>query len=356
MDSENLRTFDMLGKIEDQLDEFLKQAQPNRHRAFFEGASIREGDVLRFVREAGSDFRIALRENPNEISGMPKIVHRLWITSAQAGFMPPEDYLRQIARQATFLGKEYSYVFWCNSDEIGAKIDAFFAGCGAPIEVRNLVRTFPGSPLLPVIEGFIQLRKYVLASDVAKFVILHRFGGVYADLGIQFSKELLALIQRADVALFLDVGMFFQPAFMAFKRESDIVCLWCQILRAPEILSAVIFGDLHQFTAGQEVWLHGGLGFTAVFMLFRTSCSRVIVLPPQGTALQTHSQGSWYKDGNKFGNLTLNEAKPSHIDVGSHQSRVAAIKELDRGLLSLSPADLVRYKILSGLQEYFWLR
>ena len=270
--------------------------------------------------------------------------------------MPPTVYLEQIAAQAREIEAACSCVLWCNSPGIRAQIGGFFEASDAPVIVRDFASEFHGSECFGIIQRFVDHRKYVLAADVAKIVLLERFGGIYADMGVQFPAHLLGLIAHADAAVFLDAGLFFQPAFMAFRAHDGMLQLWLEMLRDPEILSSFVLSGETGFSPGHEIWLHAGVGFTAIFVLLQPLHYRVLVLPPQGAALQTHSQGSWYQPGNKFGNLILDEATVTHLDFGRHR---AYFERLDTSLSRRSAGE-VRTKILSCLHGAqatgaFWL-
>jgi hypothetical protein len=341
--------------VEKQLNDFLERAHFNRH-VFFNNAAISENDIMTHMRERMHQFKIGFDRLSDDFIGVPKIVHRLWITSVNEGFMPPPNYIKQIASQAKGLSSDYLYIFWCNSDEICGNLTVLFADYGAVISVRNFISVFRNDALIPIIQHFVDARKYVLAADVTKIMVLERFGGAYGDLGVQFGEGLLQLTQRSDAAVFLDSGMFLQPAFMALCPRSNIARIWSGLLKEPEVLSAIVLKDANEFTAGHEVWLHGGVGFTVVFLLFQPSHYRVLILPPQGAALQTNSLGSWYRDGNQYGNVILKDAKVTHLDVGKHRERIKANIEAHKDLPSVSNVDMVRFEILSGLQEYYWLK
>jgi hypothetical protein len=285
----------------------------------------------------------------SEDVGIPPVVHRLWLNSVCDAHMPPTDYVANILQQATTLRPTVSqYIFWVNSPPVRKELEEKFSA--APIYVMDINEAFRGHVLMARINLAISHRKYVLAGDIAKFMILERYGGLYADLGVQFDPRLVDLAQSADWVLFLDSGLFFQPALIGAKPDANIMKLWNRVLEQPECLSAVMLADAASFSAGHEIWMHGGVGFTAVFMMLAGFVDRVLALLPQGAALQTQSQGSWYQPGGKFGNAVLQESVVTHLDSRKHRRLTAKMAALQPLLVDVPELRRSLIGILVGLE------
>jgi hypothetical protein len=108
-------------------------------------------------------------------------------------------------------------------------------------------------------------------------------------------------------------------------------------------------------SCGNEIWMHGGVGFSAALMLFYDSSYSILSIPPNKGLLHHESEGSWYRVGNKFGNATLEEAAITHLDWEKHASFVVLNKRLAMALSTVSAASRARSTILSYLGQAFWL-
>jgi hypothetical protein len=191
---------------------------------------------------------------------------------------------------------------------------------------------------------------------MSKFLVIKEFGGIYADLGIDFDETLLDLVKLCDVSLFLDQNIFFQPAFMAASANCELFRLYCRLLARPEILSSLGLADASSFEPGNEIWLHGGIGFTAALMLSYSDSYRILPIAPNRGLLHHESDGSWYRPGNKFGNVTLDDAMVTHLDFSLHEKLKSLNADLDRQFSDLSPVQRVRLKIFRHSQGHYWLK
>lgn len=342
-------TFDELG---DQVRGVLADPTPEVHQFFFDPLHISAADRLRFVTEMLAMCSHTVVAPVRGLS-IPRVIHRIWLTNPAAPSLPSGEYLTRIAsRMAKING--YRYLFWHNSER-AAEMFAENLRHEA-IEFRH-IDLIPGNELLvDRIHAAIDQRKYVLAGDMTKYLVLNVFGGVYADMGVDFGQELLDLVETVDVSLFLDRNVFFQPAFMATPPRSAPFNTWCNLCLQPEALAALTL-DKGMLSAGSEIWLHGGVGFTAALMLDYDSSYSVLPVPPNRGLLTHYSEGSWYRAGNKFGNVTLSEAPLTHIDRNHYASLAATAAELDEiaECLGLRGPALTRFKIDRLKQRRFWL-
>ena len=351
MQRSQLDSYSLLNR---QLESLLKIATPETHSSFFSQFGITNDIRLQFVSETNRSFERAISARDVTSPRIPKIIHRLWLTDTINPAMPQEAYLNKILHQAKIFKEDYTYIFWHNCDHLATEISRIVSG--ANIEMRNIATISNSSTLLSRIESAIAVRKYVMAADITKYLLLREYGGIYADLGIDFEEPLIDLIRHSDIALFLDDNLFFQPAFIAAPLGSMPFRLWCCLLAQPEIVSAVTFAHNVTFNFGDEIWIHGGIGFTALLILFHNDSSNVASVPANRGLLHCESEGSWYKPGHKFGNATIGTAQSSHIDQYRHTTYVQQNADLSKILTKLTAAQLARVKIAQHLQKLFWLQ
>jgi hypothetical protein len=298
----------------------LEEATPESHEAIFLKFGVSNDDRARFVQHTMGAPRNNTSGFGQGMSKVPKIIHRLWLTNPTEPSCAPESYLLRIARQASRLDRRYQLIFWHNSSSTDVDPRRHLADSGA--EFLDINETLSDEKGLDRVRRAISARKFVLAGDISKFLILREYGGIYADLGVDFHWPLLDLVHRSDISLFLDRNLFYQPAFMAAAPNCAPFRLWCNLLREPEVFSSIALSENHKLSCGNEIWMHGGVGFSAALMLFYDSSYSILSIPPNKGLLHHESEGSWYRVGNKFGNATLEEAAITHLDWEKHASFV----------------------------------
>jgi hypothetical protein len=346
-----LKTYNSIKK---QLNELLDIATPEAHTSFFEKFHISNDQRRAFIIHLMNSLGKNLSQPKLKSATTPKIIHRVWLTDAKEPSLPPEGYLKRIHAQARKLGDEYQYIFWNNSDLASSTFGSYFSDVN--IDFRDINTLLSEPKILDGIQHAISVRKFVMAGDMTKFLVLREFGGVYADLGVDFERPLLELIAHSDISLFLDRNLFFQPAFMAAPVNSAPFQTWCRLLAQPEILSAIALNNQPKFSSGHEIWLHGGVGFTASLILFHDETVNILPIPANRGLLHHESQGSWYRPGNKFGNTSMNNAQITHLNWDLHLVFMELNKDLSKRLVGLTPTQIIRITIMRYFQSLYWLK
>jgi hypothetical protein len=340
-----------------QIKQLFNDSTPENHERFFSKFSISNQQRLDFVGDTLSSFQTSLSDDrigQTSTSLSQKLIHRLWLTNPKNPSSPPKSYLERIDKQRKRLSDEYQCVFWHNSEQAASMLSEHFPEVDITFRHIHSLSTEPR--LLERIDSAISYQKYVLAGDISKYLILKEIGGIYADLGVDFGKPLLDLVLSGDVALFLDSGLFFQPAFMAAPPNSYPFRVWCSLLSQPEVMSSIGLQDSSGFTAGNEIWIHGGVGFTAALILFYDGSYRVLAVPPNRGLLHHESQGSWYKPGNRYGNVSLASAPITHLNWDKHLRQTELNQQTNARLSHLSDASKARLTVAQHLERLHWLR
>jgi hypothetical protein len=91
-------------------------------------------------------------------------------------------------------------------------------------------------------------------------------------------------------------------------------------------------------------------------MLSYSDSYRILPIAPNRGLLHHESDGSWYRPGNKFGNVTLDDAMVTHLDFSLHEKLKSLNADLDRQFSDLSPVQRVRLKIFRHSQGHYWLK
>lgn len=195
-----------------------------------------------------------------------------------------------------------------------------------------------------------------MAGDMLKYLILNACGGIYADMGIDFGKDLLDLVQHYGPAFFLDRNLFFRPAFMAIPSNFYLFKQWIKCLCVPELLSSIGLCNQPALTTGHEIWMHGGVAFTAFAILFAENGKGLISIPPNRGILHHESLRSWYSASPVLGNATLDDAPVTHLDWELHSKLVSQNSMLDATLskLDISKIHIARLLVDRHFCDSYW--
>ena len=257
---------------------------------------------------------------------VPKLTHKVWMTSATAPSLPPDDYVDDYLIGLRSLPTGWTHYFWSNSDAVVEHIRGKARDHGVSVLASN-VELLSDDALYPVLTAFATDRKFVLAADIVKIMLLGRLGGVYSDLGINFRAEVLELVGIADYCFLLGTNGFFQTSFVACAPGSDVMLAFAAVALSPEILDpayALAGGDLSGL---DEVNILAGPGFTATALMFLPPTARTLIMPPQSDILIWRSQSSWYGTEGKHGNTLVQTAPPSRLRLEVYAEHTARVTD-----------------------------
>ncbi|MBU6497867.1 MAG: hypothetical protein KGQ40_05005 [Rhodospirillales bacterium] len=271
-----------------------------------------------FVRGLQTNFEasiIASRRSPQTLAEIPPYTHRIWLTGNEEPSLPPDDYLDNYLRACKALPSDAGHFFWTNSPAVAAHIHQKAAAHACRNIYLMSPAVFAGDPLLASITRLMADRKFVLAADMLKFVILHRFGGIYSDLGIVYDEPTFDLIRVADYGFVVSDGVFFQSSFFACPPASELTAMFLAVMNHPGAFdpSFALLGR----TAGalDELHIFAGFGLTACTMLFLPPSARAVMIPANTSHMQWRSQQSWYGAAPKHGNVLVANTGPSIISA-----------------------------------------
>ena len=272
----------------------------------------------KFVSDANTYLEVSLRAhrlNPHSSARIPALTHRIWTTSRESPTAPPADYLDTYFATIRALPDETVHYFWTNAPEVRDAVLAKAIACQCRLPAIMDTALFEADPLYDTIFRLIAARKFVLAADILKILILHRYGGIYCDMGISFDTTLFNLIRLSDYALVVTDAAFFQTSFIATAPQSDIFGIFLAVLNTPHAINAslALMGD--HAGALDEVHLFSGLGLTACFLLFPPVSARVLIVPPQSQHFSWRSMQSWYGAAAKNGNVLISESRATILNA-----------------------------------------
>jgi hypothetical protein len=302
-------------EIRGQVEKLLKEASPHAFaRIILDKIGISEEEFRSFVVSCHERFASAASRNTAVI---PKISHRLWITDPANPHPPPSHYVEEIA---IFYkeNQDWNHFFWTNAGQLIAPLTEKFQHAGGSAEPRLLEDTFGGDPLLAVAQAFLLEKKFVMSADVVRFMVLKKFGGIYADLGVKCARQLLDMLPSSGAVINIDASLLFQLAFLAFPPEDEFVRFWAKICLEPGRFTAPLYPRGQSFSAIEELSFLSGPGFTAMVIMFLKPERPVLIVPQQGKYLQISSQKSWYGKESKFGNVIVSQTPPTRLLTAQH--------------------------------------
>jgi SAM-dependent methyltransferase len=324
-------------------------------RKLFAHLGCDEGMLAEFARAASRSCETVgpnARADGLAHPSIPRLTHRIWLTADDVPAMPPEDYVGACLRANCELPTDTMHFFWSNSATVREQIQGWAAQAQCTNFVTMDVGLFQSDPLFSRIMKLVHDRKFVLAADVLKFLILHRFGGIYADLGVLFDSVAFELICTQDYALIGSDSSFFQTSFVAAAPKSDLTAIFRAVLNYPHALSPSYALLGAAVGALDEVHIFAGPGFTVCALLFVPPWARTGILPAQSDHMHWRSQQSWYGTETKHGNVIVGSTGPSILTNEQYRE---AEDTVEKGLQFFGNDQILRerLRILLLTASYF---
>lgn len=339
--------------LRNEVERLLEQSQlRGRFSTMFQFAGITDDVIHDFVRSKLSVFQDTINASTLLNERISRKIHRVWITKATGEYMPPEEYLEDIAAQVRNLGDSFSTIFWTNSAPARDAFAIYFEERSAPLKVCLISELAFNEKLDLFIDKLIAEKKYVLAADIIKIVILYSHGGIYADLGVQFQSPLAEMVIRSDISLILDPQLFFQLSFLAAPKESKLLEFWAWLLCQPETLTALLLPGASHFGSVDEVDILAGPGFTVCVLLLAGLIDQVLIAPCFGSLLQWRSQQSWYPGKAKYGNVPVQETPPTLMNFNLHESIMSSTSN-QMIVVGSNQKDAAIVQLALGAKKFF---
>lgn len=244
-------------------------------------------------------------------SDIPQITHRIWLTAEDGAYLPPQEYIEGYLDTIRRLPPDTVHFFWTNSDAVSQHVRSGAQVAGVANINVMAIDSLRESLLFARVVSLVGDRKFVLAADILKIMILHKFGGIYSDLGVTYDDQVFHLIQRAEYCFLLGSNKFFQTCFVACPPRSDLTSIFLSVMHHPGAFDPSFAVTGLAASAIDEVQIFAGLGFTVCAMLFLASTARVVILPPQSRHYVWRAQQSWYGVTPKFGNALVDRTAPT---------------------------------------------
>ena len=128
-----------------------------------------------------------------------KITHKIWITNPDNIYLPPDDIIDIVRKHYTNLN-DYEHYFWCNIYDVGLKIVNLLNLPDIKIKVCDL-NEFEEYPATSVYNLFFKHRLFANACDIARIQIVHKYGGLYSDMGFEIKSSFSTYIKNFDIMI-----------------------------------------------------------------------------------------------------------------------------------------------------------
>lgn len=146
---------------------------------------------------------------------IPRLIHGVWLTNEkQKREIPLEEIANILKTHQMFFqdNRQWQYVLWINDSNLLAKSISLLKSRGIRIEnIASLKKDYP--MLSKVLPDLINEGKWGIAGDIIRSCVIHKWGGVYADLDYIFLRNLEEEIYKYDF-ITTDYGDIFIDTFL----------------------------------------------------------------------------------------------------------------------------------------------
>ncbi len=162
---------------------------------------------------------------------IPHITHRTWITGTQNPSEPSQKRLEAYIQSLRKLsGTDWEHNFWCVDPNDIPKAIKTLKESGVPINIRKLEEIFPRMKAKYVFDAYYQDRQFCFASDIARHNIVYLYGGIYADLGTSFLRDLTPYADAYDYMFTAIIDAFVDCSFFGYKKGDLIAKEYLDVL------------------------------------------------------------------------------------------------------------------------------
>ena len=245
--------------------------------------------------------------------GTPKILHRIWLTNTASPYEPPPEYVEGIITNLKLAYQgNWQHYLWVQDVNLFPNTKERLQQTECPLQIRSIYDGSLTSDCFPEIEKFVADRKYAFASDILRMKILYEFGGIYADLGIQFRCPIDEFLELYEYAFIVWENLFFQNSLMMMPSKTLLGAVYLTMVQN---LAAVPKYLTEPTSAVSEGWLLSGPMLTNLMFMFLPKNTNICPLAPNKELISWSSQKSWYSDigdgEGKFGNAYAPTARPT---------------------------------------------
>lgn len=258
---------------------------------------------------------------PQKLNVIPHISHRCWLTNPENPFEAPKDKLDNYINSCRTLNVTpgWTHYFWCLDPTKIPETIAYLQQANVGIIIKTLGDIYPHMQAKHVFDALMIDNRYTQASDIARMNIVNIFGGLYSDIGIEFTKNLSHLIDIYEYFFRVEEhnpkipnsGGNLDFSFFAAPKFSAILTSYFNILKNIHLLSLDaknIVPHPHQ----QLAWAGCNNFMSFIDSVLSFKCP--IFFCGENCGIKMNRLGSWYHQG-KFGNKPIGETQLNLFNV-----------------------------------------
>ena len=252
--------------------------------------------------------QIFYTSHQEEEDGIPLNTHRMWITSRDYPNEAPSErldiYLKSLKKLKS---SDWTHHFWCIKKADIPETIKILQGSEVPVLIHELEEISPEMSIQFIFDAYYEDRQFCIASDVARQVVVYLYGGIYSDLGADFSTDIAPLLKEYDYIFWYN-GHYLDQTFFGYKKHDPIAKKFLDNLSTLYMMPEKIKALTRDQEWRSQIW-SSGAHFMTLFDVFSTPQHRFLFVPEGPKSLiQINHAGSWFGKGTS-GNKTIAESK-----------------------------------------------
>jgi len=166
------------------------------------------------------DRAIALLKNNICTDNFIKITHKIWLTNIDNPYEPNSTTLDLVKNQYNNL-PTFKHIFWTNNTEYCKHFITNLELSNIDIEVKD-INEFKSYKGWNILLALLHQKLFAQASDIARIMIICKYGGFYSDMGFSLKPAITILVNQFDIAA---NGEIYDPGIVShnflFSRSTN---------------------------------------------------------------------------------------------------------------------------------------
>ncbi|CAO4846322.1 MAG: hypothetical protein CNLJKLNK_00397 [Holosporales bacterium] len=136
--------------------------------------------------------------NDKKIYKIPHIHHRIWVTSDESPTEVSPELLKKYIDGLKIFPKDWVHIFWCMNPQKIPNTIKMLKESAVKVEIKSLdtlIEKMPGKVLL---KKLMQEKYFAAVVDILKRYVVYKFGGLYSDIGIQWTVDPTIYLDKFD--------------------------------------------------------------------------------------------------------------------------------------------------------------
>ncbi len=187
---------------------------------FYEAYGLTMNDVVekrkRLIQRSKNIFQGATLEtsSSSSVSMMPKIIHKFWMTSNTKPSPIPLEMLRHYLAQVKS-NPSFQHVLWVYNKEKIAHMVRECPEITNYITIRSLDEIWPNFKGKDLFVRLLEKKQYAACSNVAQANIIHLFGGISTNFGVDFNISPSFLCNNFNIFMMRELFLLADTSFGA---------------------------------------------------------------------------------------------------------------------------------------------